>query len=262
MHAAFQNSFGSDDAGKKNRLCNFLLATSFRESQFRTMKKILVAISLSFAFLAGLSYVVFDGASHGISASHSKQETHGLKAGDIVFQSSNSMQCEAIKAATGSVWSHCGILLPHNGKLQVLEAVQPVQWEDLDTWIKRDPKGVYKAKRLAVDSVLTDKVIAEMVNYGEKLVGKNYDIYFNWSDDEWYCSELVWKIYEANLGTEVGIRKPLKDYNLNHPVVKEIMRKRYGANPPLDEMMISPGAIFDCKQLVDVTPAATVKKKV
>ena len=142
----------------------------------------------------------------------------------------------------------------------VLEAVQPVQWEELDKWIKRDAKGVYKVKRLSADSTLTEKVLANMVKYGEKLVGKNYDIYFNWSDDEWYCSELVWKIYEENLGTEVGIRKPLKDYNLSHPIVKEIMRKRYGANPPMDEMMISPGAIFESHKLIDVTPVGTDSK--
>ena len=224
------------------------------------MKKILIAVSLSFAFLAGLSYIVFDGAPRIKSATQEKLNAQGLQAGDIVFQSSNSLQCEAIKAATGSAWSHCGILLPHNGKLMVLEAVQPVQWEELDKWIKRDAKGVYKVKRLSADSTLTEKVLANMVKYGEKLVGKNYDIYFNWSDDEWYCSELVWKIYEENLGTEVGIRKPLKDYNLSHPIVKEIMRKRYGANPPMDEMMISPGAIFESNKLIDVTPVGTDSK--
>ncbi|MFM9985731.1 MAG: YiiX family permuted papain-like enzyme [Flavobacteriales bacterium] len=228
------------------------------------MKKFLVFISLSFAVAAGFAFMALGGSSFEKPSITKTEDSRGLRAGDIVFQSSNSLQCEAVKAATGSTWSHCGILLPHNGKLMVLEAVQPVQWEDLDKWIKRDPKGIYKVKRLAADSLLTDNVVADMVKYGEKLVGKNYDIYFNWSDDEWYCSELVWKIYEANLGTEVGIRKPLKDYNLNHPIVKEIMRKRYGTNPPLDEMMISPGAIFDCKILVDATPAnssAKVSKK-
>jgi Permuted papain-like amidase enzyme, YaeF/YiiX, C92 family len=226
------------------------------------MKKFLVFISLSFAIVAGFAFIAFEGSPYEKPSVSGTDDSRGLQAGDIVFQTSKSMQCEAVKAATGSVWSHCGILLPHNGKLMVLEAVQPVQWEDLDKWIKRDPKGVYKVKRLAADSLLTDDAIAQMVKYGEKLVGKNYDIYFNWSDDEWYCSELVWKIYEENLGTEVGIRKPLKDYNLNHPVVKEIMRKRYGANPPLDEMMISPGAIFDCNQLVEVSPTSSAKKKV
>ncbi len=178
--------------------------------------------------------------------------TEVYKAGDIVFHSSNSQQCEAVKAATGSEWSHCGIVLPRNGKLMVLEAVQPVQWEEIDAWKKRGEKDIIKVKRLNADSLITEDVIKKMVKYGEALVGKNYDIYFNWSNQEWYCSELVWKIYNDALKLEVGVRRPLKDYNLTHPLVKEIMQQRYGNSPPMDEMMISPGAIFDSQLLKDV----------
>ena len=91
-----------------------------------------------------------------------------------------------------------------------------------------------------------------MVKYGQQLVGKNYDIYFNWSNEEWYCSELVWKIYADALKLEVGALKPLRGFNLSHPLVKETMKQRYGNSPPLDEPMISPGAIFDCSLLEDV----------
>ncbi len=175
------------------------------------------------------------------------------KAGDIVFQESNSMQCQAVKAATGSQWSHCGIILPHNGKLQVLEAVQPVQWESIKNWKARSQGGVMKVKRLIEDSVLTEKVIDSMVKFGQQLVGKNYDIYFNWSDEEWYCSELVWKIYDDALKLKIGTLKPLRDFNLSHPIVKKIMKQRYGNAPPMAEMMISPGAIFESCLLEDVS---------
>ncbi len=213
--------------------------------------KILLAATL----VATLTVLAIATNTHSTATlkKKTKQETTArYHAGDIVFQESHSMQCEAVKAATGSQWSHCGIVLPHAGKLMVLEAVQPVQWEEIDAWKKRGNNNVMKVKRLKSDSVLTDEAIAKMVKFGEPLVGKNYDIYFNWSNTEWYCSELVWKIYKDALGLDVGTLKPLKDYNLQHPLVKEIMQQRYGSSPPLNELMISPGAIFESALLKDV----------
>lgn len=43
-----------------------------------------------------------------------------------------------------------------------------------------------------------------MKQIGEKFKGKPYDIYFEWSDDKIYCSELVWKIYKHALDIEIG----------------------------------------------------------
>ena len=32
---------------------------------------------------------------------------------------------------------------------------------------------------------------------------KDYDLYFEWSDDKIYCSELVWKIYKNGADIEL-----------------------------------------------------------
>ena len=84
------------------------------------------------------------------------------------------------------------------------------------------------------------------------MVGKKYDIYFGWSDERIYCSELVWKIYNEALGIEIGPLKKMKDFDLTHERVKEIMEKRYGKNIPLDETVVSPGDIFDSDKLVTI----------
>ena len=47
-----------------------------------------------------------------------------------------------------------------------------------------------------------------MKKIGDSYKGKNYDIYFNWNDDELYCSELIWKIYEQGAGLKIGELKP------------------------------------------------------
>lgn len=181
-----------------------------------------------------------------------------LKAGDIVFQSSLSGQSHAIQLATKSRYSHCGIILEKDGKLQVFEAVQPVKFTPFEQWIRQGDNQHYVVKRLKDPSVLTDKIITSMSHEAKKLEGKNYDIYFGWSDETIYCSELVWKLYQRTTALEIGELKPLGSYDLSDPIVKRIMHQRYGKNVPLKEQMISPGAIFDAELLELVAVSGTL----
>jgi hypothetical protein len=41
----------------------------------------------------------------------------------------------------------------------------------------------------------------------------------------------------------------MREHALGSPIVQQVMKKRYGATPPLDEPMIAPGALFDCPLL-------------
>ncbi|WP_052573846.1 hypothetical protein [Haloferula sp. BvORR071] len=47
---------------------------------------------------------------------------YALKTGDVVFQSSNGEQAEAVRKATGSRFTHCGVVFEQNGEWKVLEA--------------------------------------------------------------------------------------------------------------------------------------------
>ncbi len=75
--------------------------------------------------------------------------------------------------------------------------------------------------------------------------GKPYDLYFEWSDQRIYCSELVWKAYREAVGIELGDRQKLRDFDLSDARVKAKMRERFGGEVPLDEPVISPAAMFD-----------------
>jgi hypothetical protein len=97
-----------------------------------------------------------------------------------------------------------------------------------------------------------------MLKEGKKLEGKNYDIYFGWSDETIYCSELVWKLYQRTTALEIGELKPLGSYDLSSPIVKKIMQERYGKKIPMEEQMISPGAIFDSELLELVAESGTL----
>ena len=176
-----------------------------------------------------------------------------LKNGDIIFQVSKSSQSKAIQIATGSKYSHMGIIYIENGKYFLYEAIQPVTLTPLNKWIKRGENSHFVVKRLKNRSkLISSKSIQKMKKTGEVFNKKNYDIYFGWSDESVYCSELVWKIYKNSLNIEIGELKKLKEFNLEHPVVSQKLHERYGENIPYNEPVISPGDMFDSELLETV----------
>ncbi len=180
------------------------------------------------------------------------QPEEKFEVGDIIFQTSNSGQSKAIQLATNSKYSHCGVIVEVNGELLVLEAVQPVKLTNIDSWIKRGDGGKYVLRRLKDNSVITDSIKKVISVQSKKYIGKPYDIYFNWSDEEIYCSELVWKIYQSAIGVRLCSLHQLGEYNLSHPAVKQKLKERYGNNIPLTENMVSPADIFNSKLLTTV----------
>lgn len=91
-----------------------------------------------------------------------------------------------------------------------------------------------------------------MKQIGDQFNGKNYDLTFEWSDDKIYCSELIWKIYQRATGIEIGKIEKLSDFDLTNTAVKQKMKERYGDKIPMDEIVISPAAIFDSELLTTI----------
>ncbi|WP_165670074.1 YiiX family permuted papain-like enzyme [Metapseudomonas otitidis] len=176
-----------------------------------------------------------------------------VQEGDIIFHQSRSAQSLAVQQATHSRYSHMGLVLQHQGRLQVFEAGARVQYVPLAQWIARGEGGHYVAKRLIrADELLTADALEHMHSLAEGLRGRRYDLTFEWSDQRLYCSELVWKLYERTLGLRLGELQRIRDFDLSSPVVKAKMRERYGQAVPLDETVISPVAIFESPLLVTV----------
>lgn len=180
-------------------------------------------------------------------------QTEALQNGDIIFQSSSGGQGKAIQIATGSPWSHVGIIYIDQGEKMVFEAVHPVKITPLEEFIKRGDGGAYTVKRLKnASTLLTAEALGKMKKAGQKHLGKNYDLYFGWSDDRIYCSELVWKIYHEALGLQIGKLQKLKDFKLDNPIVQWKLKERYGKKIPYEEKVISPAAIYDSELLEPV----------
>jgi uncharacterized protein YcnI len=66
-----------------------------------------------------------------------------LKDGDIVFHTSRSAQSLAVQRATGSRYSHMGVVLLRGGKPYVFEAVSTVRYTPLAQWTARGDGGHY-----------------------------------------------------------------------------------------------------------------------
>jgi uncharacterized protein YycO len=175
------------------------------------------------------------------------------RSGDIVFHTSRSAQSVAIQKATHSPYSHMGIIVLRAGEAFVFEAVQPVKLTPLAAWTARGRDGRFVAKRLRdAERRLDAAAIARMQKVGEELQGRPYDLYFEWSDERIYCSELVWKIYQRALGLEIGALEPLGAFDLSDPLVQAKVRERWGGPPPAAELFISPAAMFESVLLTTV----------
>ncbi|GAA4052679.1 YiiX family permuted papain-like enzyme [Hymenobacter glaciei] len=216
---------------------------------------------LPFLLLTGLTIAAYPRLhrkllryqSHRAAEDAIAQIAPQLHDGDLIFHTSQSAQSQAIQLATHSVWSHCGIVYQQAGQWQVFEAVQPVKLTPLTDWVARGQGGHFVTKRLRdAAKALTPAALARLKTAGQPLLGHSYDLYFGWSDDRIYCSELIWKVYERGLHRRLGQLQHLRDFDLSHPAVQAKLRERYGKQLPLNETVISPVSIFNSPELVTV----------
>ena len=168
-----------------------------------------------------------------------------VRDGDLIFQTSRSSQSVAIQRATGSAYSHVGLIFVRDETPYVFEAVATVRFTPLDSWIARGASHHFVVKRLRnADTVLDTTGINRLRTAALRFAGRPYDLTFEWSDDRIYCSELVWKAYDRGLGIDIGVLQTMRDFNLTDPAVRAKLRQRYGDNVPLNEPVISPVAMF------------------
>lgn len=224
------------------KILRFLLTTKNRIKQkigFRFKKIILIVLVASFSTLT---------QADSLNRADSFNQANALlvQPGDLIFQTSTSSQSEAIQRATNSHYSHMGIIFYQKGKSFVYEASATVRFTPLKTWINQGIQGHYVVKRLKnADRLLTPSALKEMEKIGQTFANRPYDLTFKWNDERFYCSELVWKIYDRALDIQIGNLQQIKDFNLDDPIVQAKMKERYGDQIPYNEPVISPQAMFE-----------------
>ncbi len=215
------------------------------------MKKILLLFAI--VLLGGLSVTAVYSKKAAGNQTIINEASGSYLEGDIIFQSSQSRQCTAVKLATHSEYSHVGMITIIDSKPYVLEAIEPVCITPLADWIARGTGGHYTVMRLKNrDAEILDSEIQKERSIAKKLLNIHYDLYFNWSDDQLYCSELVWKVYQRAFGVELCSLRKMKDFDLSAPEVKAIMKQRYGDHPPLGENVVAPSDLANSAMLIEI----------
>ena len=168
------------------------------------------------------------------------QPRRSYKSGDIIFQKSLSPQSAALREATGSEWTHVGILVKKDSKWYVSEEIGPAVMTPLQTFINRGKDKAYRVYRWKFFDAETQ---SEALLLAMKKYNKPYDIFFEWSDDREYCSEFVHKVMLEVTGKQIGKIQAMKELKTDGPYVHALVEQRYtkiGKTLDPNEPIISP----------------------
>jgi hypothetical protein len=181
--------------------------------------------------------------------------------GDVVFQSSpNPMGMDLvdmIEGATGSVYSHCGMVIWHQNQWHVIEAVGPVQIISLTNWQARGRGKKIWAYRLQESS---QQHIPAAITAMKRDIGKPYDSRYRLDDAAIYCSELIYRGWKFATGKGLGKTVILQELNWQ-PYRKIIVVLEGSEQIPLTREIITPRDLAKAPELTRVWPVAEVAKK-
>ncbi len=175
------------------------------------MKKLIVAAILCACLVAGTLYATAGG------------DYPPLKDGDLIFQTSTSNQSSAIIFATGSTFSHMGIIKNDHGTITVIEAAEKVKETPLKAWVSR---GLLKRIAIYRDQRLTPEMAQRLISYSRTLYGKPYDLFFSFNNDAIYCSELPYLAYKT-VGMEIGKVQKISELNIDNMLVRKLVQSRW-----------------------------------
>lgn len=133
-----------------------------------------------------------------------------LHTGDVVFQTSKSSRSALIRRATDSSFTHVGLVEVTTGGTFVIEAIEPVSRTPWAAWYAR---GVGEKITVVRAKNATEEQLQQVVRTAKSWLGTPYDARYQWSDERLYCSELVFKAFNA-IGIEAGVMQSISSLTL------------------------------------------------
>ena len=146
-----------------------------------------------------------------------------LQDGDLIFQTSTSSQSNAIIFATGSAFSHMGVIKNANGAITVIEAAAKVKETPLRAWVNR---GLLRRVAIYRDQRLTPETARQLLSYSRTLYGKPYGLFFSFNNDAIYCSELPYLAYKA-VGLDIGKAQKISALNIDNMIARKLIQSRW-----------------------------------
>lgn len=191
-------------------------------------QRIIIDFDWFFYFLIIAAILAFSGESKAAT-------------GDLIFIKAQTSQTKALQDATGSDWTHVGVVVGD----KVAESVDGVKLTPIKKFISKSKNGQHQIYRSAKYHSSMDEDLAGLVL---QLKSVPYDIYFEWSDEKLYCSEFVYKVFKELTGEGVGELQQMKDMNLKAPSVQALIKKRYQDT----------GRVFDPNEII-ITPVSQMR---
>ena len=174
---------------------------------------------------------------------------------------------------TDDVFTHCGIIFKDGEELKVYEGAGRGKLLTLADWqiaesdgtvggkVKKEPLHNVYAMRWKLETELKAG-LRDLLKRAAKLHKTDYDKGFSWTDDFAYCSELVWKAYDAghlSFGTPPAMEKYVKaaspdDAKKIRDKLDEAKGSKYRKDGYLpNESAISPEDIYKSPLLTPIT---------
>ncbi|WHT40314.1 YiiX/YebB-like N1pC/P60 family cysteine hydrolase [Myroides sp. mNGS23_01] len=129
--------------------------------------------------------------------SYAQQTT--FKEGDLIFQNLKcGPLCDAINEVTygyeGLNFNHIGMVIEHEGSLQVIEATWPeVCITPLNQFLNKTPEPSYLGRLV----VKHEKLIPQAKAFALEQLGVPYDENYLYANSKYYCSELIYDAFKA-----------------------------------------------------------------
>lgn len=183
-----------------------------------------------------------------------------LESADLIFQTHLSSQAPAVMLASGSLYSHAGIIHRNGNRVTVINALNVVSETDLKAFITGGWGERFTVMR---NTRLTPEQKEAVVRNARRYLKRPYDFVFSLDNEAIYCSELPYLAFRDER-LSVGTVQKIADLNLDNLAVRNIFSNRWKMHPRcqgvgmtaehcwdtiMDESIITPAGLASDSQL-------------
>ena len=159
--------------------------------------------------------------------------------GDIIFQTKFSQEGQFLETISGSDINHCGIvIMKDDSTLHVLHMDDRMRLTPLSNFVQHGQQKKFSIRRATNKEVKIDY---------KKYMRSIKDLRLRLDDNQYYNSELVYRIYKEDLGIELCKPRPISEYNI---AGIDTMLMQQGIH--LQQEIVTPADIYNSRRLKTV----------
>lgn len=135
----------------------------------------------------------------GLCCTLSYTQPTAFKEGDLIFQNLKcGPLCDAINEVTygyeGLNFNHIGMVIEHEGRLQVIEATSPeVCITPMEQFLNKTTEPAYLGRLISK----YEKLIPQAKAFALEQLGVPYDENYLYANGKYYCSELLYDAFKS-----------------------------------------------------------------